>query len=190
MNHRVEISGHYGYVWTGSRTVQFFDQDNSLRYGDVDIEDSSMWGIQLDIPVQPDAQFVLLYNRQESEITVREGGFQKTTIGDVVTEYWHVGGLGGVPQGRVFPYSMVTIGGTRYSSLNGVGDQWKFSLIFGLGAKFYVNDRIALKVQGRIPYTFFSGGLGVGVGTGGVGIVAGGSGLIQGDLSAGLSLLI
>ena len=189
MTHRLEISGYYGYVWTGSRTVQFIDQDNNLRYGDLDIADSPMWGIQIDVPTRPDAQLVLLYNRQESEVTVKEGRTQDT-IGDVVVEYFHIGGLGGIPQGNLMPYSMVTLGGTRYSSLNAVDDSWKFSLIFGLGAKWYVNDRIAFRVQGRVPYTFFSGSLGLGVGTGGVSVVAGGTGIIQGDLSAGVTLLI
>ena len=190
MTHRLEIGGYYGYVWTGSRAVQFIDEDNRVGYADVDIEDSAMWGIEIDIPTRPDAQIVLLYNRQESEVTLKEGRTTET-VGDVLVEYWHVGGLGGIPQGNLMPYSILTLGGTRYSALNGVsGDTWKFSMIFGLGVKMYVNDRIALRVQGRVPYTFFSGSLGLGIGTGGVSVVAGGTGIIQGDLSAGISLLI
>jgi hypothetical protein len=148
-----------------------------------------MWGIEIDVPVRPDGQLVLLYNRQESEVTIKEN-LSKETIGDIVTEFWHIGGMGGVPQGKLFPYTMATLGGTRFSSLQGANDSWKFSFIFGLGVKYYVNDRIALKVQGRVPYTFFSGGLGIGIGTGGASIVAGGTGIMQGDVSAGLLLLL
>ncbi|MCK5619955.1 MAG: hypothetical protein KAJ17_11165, partial [Candidatus Krumholzibacteria bacterium] len=64
-----------------------------------------------------------------------------------------------------------------------------FSMIFGLGAKIYATDRIGLRVQARLPFTFISGGAGIGCGTGGCYTTVGGSGIAQFDVSAALMLM-
>jgi opacity protein-like surface antigen len=187
--HRFEVAAHYGYVWTGSRQFQIIDEDDRLRTGDLDIANSDMWGLQLDMNVRPDAQLTLLYNRQDSELTFKTLGGPKETIDNMTVEYFQIGATGGIPQGPLLPFSLVTLGATRYSALNGIDDTWKFSIIFGLGAKYYISERLALKVQGRLPYTFFGGGVGLSFGSGGLYTTVGGTGYLQGDLSGGLAFL-
>lgn len=188
--HRFEITPFVGYSWTFSREFYY-----GLTAGRVDIEDSAMWGIALDInlPQSPGSQIELLYNRQDSKVTFTSLTGPSGLLSvedDFAVEYWHVGGIYGIPRGRALPFTMLTLGGTRYIS-EGLGeDNWKFSIIFGLGAKLYASDRIGLKLQGRFPFSIFSSGGAVGCGSGGCYTSIGGSGLGQFDLSAGVMLLM
>jgi hypothetical protein len=89
------------------------------------------------------------------------------------------------------PFGMVTLGGVKYSfDQLGYEDMWKFSMILGLGAKFYVNEKIALRVQGRMPFAFLGSSVGFGVGTGGAYAGVSGYGIAQFDVSIGLAILL
>jgi len=184
--HRFEISPFGGYTWTFARD---FYLNNAA--GRLDVKDSGMWGIALDInlPYKPGSQVQLLYNRQDSKLQWKAYNSFDTREVDFDTEYWHIGGLYGLPQGNILPFTLLTLGGTRYI-VDGGDDVWKFSIIFGLGAKVYANDRFGLKFQGRFPMTIFSGGGAIGCGTGGCYTSIGGSGVAQFDLSAGVMLLL
>ena len=100
--------------------------------------------------------------------------------------------MSGVRKGKVMPFGMFTLGGTRIvPEWTGAAsdDVWKFSIIFGLGAKIYINEKIGLRVQGRMPWMFVDGGAYMGCGGGGCYTSFGGSGLVQGDVSGGLFVM-
>jgi hypothetical protein len=89
-------------------------------------------------------------------------------------------------------FGMFTVGGARLiPDVAGVqnDDVWKFSVLFGLGAKVYINDRIGLRVQGRMPWIILDGGAAISVGSGGAYTSFGGSGIVQGDVSGGLFVM-
>lgn len=190
--HRFEIIPYYGYAWTVSRGANFGAPVGS---GDVDIKSSDMWGVMVDINAKPGAQVRLLYQRQDSDLTFKQAGVT-TKIGDVGVEYWQIGGVGGLMNDQnIMPFSMLTLGATRYilsdmdplfSPVPNPDDVWKFSIILGLGAKFYLSERVGLLVSGRMPFTFTSGFLGIGTG----GLSVGGTGNVQFDVSAGLMINI
>ncbi len=185
--HRFEITPFGGYTWTFARDFYY-----GLDAGRVDIEDSGMWGIALDfnLPYKPGSQIELLYNRQDSKIQFQSLVYPQGIESDFAVEYWHVGGIYGIQRGQVMPFTMLTLGGTRYISEELDEDNWKFSIIFGLGAKVYASDRIGLRVQGRFPFSIFSSGGAVGCGSGGCYTSISGTGLGQFDLSAGVMLLM
>ena len=185
--HNIEITPFGGYSWTISRRVSYaYPQPVT---GDIDIASSPFWGVEVDITLQPGAQLALLYSRQDSDLTFNRQGYAKQTITGMSVEYFHIGVVGGTKQGNIFPFGLFTLGGTRYAydDVSIVDDTWKFSIIFGLGAKMYVSQRVALRVQGRMPFTFFSGGAGIGCGFNGCYTTVGGTGIAQLDLSAGLA---
>ncbi len=188
--HRFEITPFGGYSWTFARDFYY-----GLTAGRVDIEDSGMWGIALDfnLPYKPGSQIELLYNRQDSKVSFTGLTGPQNVVSvedDFAVEYWHVGGIYGIQRGQSMPFTMLTLGGTRYIS-EGLGeDNWKFSIIFGLGAKLYASDRSGLRLQGRFPFSIFSSGGAVGCGSGGCYTSIGGTGLGQFDLSAGVMLLM
>jgi hypothetical protein len=149
----------------------------------------------LDVNAKPGMQVRLLYQRQDSELTFKQAGVTDV-MGDVSVEYWQIGGVGGLMNDQnIMPFSMLTLGATRYilsnlkprySAVENPDDVWKFSIILGLGAKFYLSERVGLLVSGRMPFTFTSGFLGIGTG----GLSVGGTGIVQFDVSAGLMINI
>jgi hypothetical protein len=180
---RAEIIPHFGYAWTFSRDFYY-----GVIPGTADIEDGGYWGVAVDLavrPARPARKARLLYRRQSADLT-----FESITTGtvksDLVTEYWHVGGVGGYPRGNVVPYGHFTLGATRYSSSN-FDDVWKFSMIFGFGAKIYSNQRLGAMLQWSLPLTVFSGDTSIGCGTGGCYTSVGGFGITQMDLTAGIT---
>ena len=156
--------------------------------GDVDIKDSPFWGIEAAFNARPGGQLILLYRRQDSDAEFRGLNLQYASA-PLAVEYWHIGGLGGVPRenGKVLPFTSITLGGTRY--IYESEDSWKFSLIIGLGAKLYVSERLGFKIQGSMPWTITNGGLGFAFGGGGGGVYVGGTGIVQMDVQGALMLM-
>jgi hypothetical protein len=187
--HKVEINVFGGYMWTWSRSFSY-----GINAARVDIKSTEFYGGSLDIVLRPDAQLTLMFTQQPSELQVRGGGLVgNQKIGDLDVQYYQIGGLYGVPRGKAFPFTMFTLGATRYNLKNPDpdffpvgGDEWRFSIVFGLGAKYYASERLGLRVQGTLPLTFFSSGFGFGCGGGGCGATVGGSGLVQTGVSGGL----
>jgi hypothetical protein len=185
--HKIEITPLGGYVWTVSRDGYFDNVQGSL-----DLESGGYWGIAVDINLpKQGAQLELLYRRQDTELTWKPRSGIKESFGDVGVEYWQIGMVGGVQKDKVMPFTMFTLGATHYDFKSAsIDSEWKFSMIFGLGAKIYMSQRIALRLQGSMPFTFTSGGAGVGCSFGGCYPTVGGSGIFQFDLTAGIAILI
>ena len=184
--HRIEILGYGGYLWSGSIDAYYGTQG-----GELDLKSGTIWGIEGDVNVRPGAQLVLLYHRQDTELLFRSYGDVQTFSGDMAVEHWHIGGMSGVQKGNVMPFGMFTLGGTRLIPKfpGATGDIWKFSILFGLGAKIYVSDRVGFRVQGRLPWIIMSGGAAVGCGGGGCYTSFGGSGIVQADVSGGVFVM-
>jgi hypothetical protein len=186
--HKVEIIPIGGYVWTWSRSV------SSLQgTGKIDIKSSGFWGVYVDFNVQPQWQLSLLYRRQDSELTFKNAIGVTEKLSDMAVEYIHIGGVTGMTFGQVRGFTTVTIGATRFSfgdpvdsNVPKADDDWKFSAIIGLGAKYYINDRIGLRGQVSLPVSFMGGGVGIGTG----GVTVGGYGITQTDLLAGLIIML
>ena len=87
---------------------------------------------------------------------------------------------------KAMPYTILTLGATRFNDKDLSSDDWKFSVIPGIGVKYYASPRIALRFQADIPISFL--GAGVGFGTGGLSV--GGWGITQIGVSAGASILL
>ena len=169
--HRFELGGQYGYVWT-------FERDG------VDIDDSPFWAASLDFNVHPFMQLELLYRRQDADMVVK--GFDTQTA-PISVEYYHIGLVRAIKRGpKVMPFTVLTLGATRFNDKDSSSDDWKFSVIPGIGVKYYASARIALRFQADLPISFLGGG--VGFGTGGVSV--GGWGVTQIGVSAGLAILL
>ncbi|UCH85468.1 MAG: hypothetical protein JSW50_07210 [Candidatus Latescibacterota bacterium] len=191
--HRLEVQVVGGYIWTVSRDGTVVLEDNTVQSGSMDLKNSGYWGIEVDINIpKPGAQLALLYRRQDTNVEWTPAGRAKEEVGDIAVEYWQIGMIGGVQRDKVMPFTMFTLGGTRYDFKGRVqeADQWNFSMIFGLGAKIYMSERIALRLQGTMPFTFTSGGAGVGCSFGGCWPTVGGTGIFQFDLTAGIAILL
>jgi hypothetical protein len=182
---KVDVVFLGGYAFTMSQDVYI-----GLIPGELDIDDAAFYGVALDFNVvrQPgkEGQLRVMWRREDSQVTFRPfaTGDPSGSI-DCAVEYWQIGGLGGVRRGNAMPFASVMLGGTRLAVDSG-GDEWKFSMIFGLGVKVYTSGKIGVLVQGNWPITFTDAWGGVTVGTGGAGVSFGGTGISQLDIGGGL----
>lgn len=181
LHHAVEIGVHGAYALTGSREVYF---GNS--YGELDVGSGGSWGITADFTAGAGAQIEFLYNRQDSKLQYRTGFAAKDDVANVAVTYWHVGGLYGIRQGNIMPFASMTFGATQLDFKDSdYSDSWRFSIILGLGAKAFVNERFGLRAQARFPFTYVNSGFGLGCGPGGCYTTIGGNGVFQVDFGGG-----
>jgi hypothetical protein len=175
-----------GYAWTLAQDVVL----NYTNAGELDIEDNAFWGVALDFNVARQGggktgQVRLMYRREDSDVVFRSYVPSNPLVSlDCAVEYWQIGGLGGVKRGNAMPFTCVTLGGTRLVA--GDVDEWKFSMIFGLGVKVYTEGKVGFMIQGNWPITFTDTWGGVTVGTGGAGVAVGGTGISQLDIGGGV----
>jgi hypothetical protein len=182
--HKLELNVMGGYTWTFSRQVY-----NAVgAYQTMDVKDNPYWGLALDVNLQRGGQLEFLFRREDSELTLQQfSSGPKTTLADVALQYWQVGGLGGYMNGNVFPFGFISLGATQIIFKNSdLSDDWRFSMIFGLGAKYYTTGRFGLRVQANLPFTFVSGGGGFACGPGGCYSTVGGTGVGQFDIGGGI----
>jgi len=136
---------------------------------------------------------VLLWTRQDTEAVFKGGGVPSNIDPNtpMIVEYWHIGALQGAQNGQVMPYGKFTLGGTRYApDRPGISDEWQFSVILGIGAKIYPSEKIAIRLEGTMPWTFTNGGVGLGIGSGGASLYVGGNGIAQFTLALGVNILL
>ena len=184
--HRAEISFFGGGSWTDSREV-FVNNP-----GNLDIDDSGFWGVAADFNVRPGTgQAEISYSRQDSQLRFESPltPADNQTL-DMAVEYIQFGGLGGVVRRNVYTFASFTLGATRFSfDDSSIDDEWKFSVLFGFGAKLYMNEKFGLRAQARFPFTFISGGGSVACGDFGCFTTVGGEGVFQFDLGGGAFLM-
>jgi len=182
--HRGELIPLGGYAWTMG-----FDVYTGLTYGEIDLKDAGFFGVALDVNTQKKSsgktgQIRFLYRRSNTTAQFSSVTLAQPFEADASVEYWHVGGVAGVPRGDAMPYATFTLGGTRLLAEG--DDAWKFSTMLGLGVKVYKSPKVGLMLQGTWAFTFMETWGGVTVGTGGAGVSLGGTGVSQLDVGGGL----
>lgn len=183
---QVELNVYGGYV--PSSKSQYTYYGNRVYF-----DDGANFGVALDIdaPV-PGTQIEISYMHFSTTISSR-GGIdvlfdpQKANI-----EYYQIGVLKSfIEDAPVDPYGLFTLGASRMDAETAASDYWNFAMNLGLGLKYFINDRVGIRVQARLllPMYFAGGGFGCSIGTGGSGCGTGlsfGSEVIQGDFTGGL----
>ena len=182
---QVELNVYGGYMPPSKSQYSY--------YGDrVYFEDGGNFGVALgiDAPV-PGTQIEISYMHFSTEVSSR-GGIdilfdpQKANI-----EYYQIGVVKSfIEDAPVDPYGLFTLGASRlHPEID--NDVWNFAMNLGLGLKYFISDRVGIRVQARLllPLYFAGGGFGCSIGTGGSGCGTGigfGSEVIQGDFTGGL----
>jgi hypothetical protein len=118
----------------------------------------------------------------------------------MTVNYFQIGALYEVQRDeKVVPFTNVTLGATWFNPgaskdpdpiYANPQSLTKFSFVFGGGVKVQMNPKLALRIQGQLFSTIFSAGGGFYLGTGGSGLAITGSGMLQGAISAGLTLCL
>ncbi|HKQ98139.1 MAG TPA: outer membrane beta-barrel protein [Candidatus Polarisedimenticolia bacterium] len=149
----VEITPYYGYRLGGE-----FTDINFSGTGDLEIEDSSAYGLILSFNVNPNAQIDLQYSHQASELQGGGGGFLSgSKIFDLDVDLWQVGGnfTGGDPKDPVRGYVGFSLGVTDFEpKSSGLEGDSQFSFTFYGGAKVGLAKHLGLRLQGQWISTY------------------------------------
>jgi len=190
---KFEITPFYGYGFNG-KVVGY--------YGDLNLRNAGMYGLILDIGIQPGMQLELFYSRSDTRADFIEFRGPTYQLTDVSVNYFQLGVLRQVRKmNNIVMYGVGSLGATLLSPSGEAYDEtpekyyfedyWMFSVTLGGGAKIYLSEKIAVRLEGRLlmPITWAGGGFMVG--TGGSGFyVGGGSAILQASLTAGLSIAL
>ena len=191
---QVEIGGFGGWLWTGS--IPAWRQD-------IKVSDKANYGVTLGVKVREEMQVEFEWNHTENSATFREYSLGGIPEGDPVNmpltlNYYMLGFNYLVPYNEpLVPYGLLNVGilatkSAGTDNLRSESNTW-FTAGLGGGLRYYLNDRIGIRLQARLllPMQFGGVGFGCGIGTGGGGCGAGVStytSIIQGDFTGGIVL--
>jgi opacity protein-like surface antigen len=156
---------------------------------EISLNDSGSYGLVLDVDIAPDQQIEIYLSRQSTTLSAN-GTFTGNPLFDLTVEYYHFGGLYliDVQNDRVRPFVSGGLGLTRMNPQgDGLSTETRFSLSIGGGVKFFLTDRVGLRLDGRGIFTALDSS-GAMFCSGGCAISVQSSGFIQGELGAGLVL--
>lgn len=186
-SHRLEITPFWGYQF-GGRTP--------TSKGDIYITDNYNYGIQVAVATPIGASVEFLYSHQPSNLkrkTTRPFEPPITeTLFDLHADYYMLGVVRSVQSGKVSPFGAGYLGVASFKpQQSGYSTENMFAVAFGGGAKIRFNDRVGLRLQGRlmIPVQWASGGLWCGTGGCDIGVGAN-STILQLDLDAGIIIYL
>ena len=152
---RTELYGFSGYMLSG----------NVYTYtGDGNILSDVNYGGALDYEIADGTMLELLYIRKDTRFDYYNylDIIQRWEQYDLSVEYYHIGALKELKDGKVRPYGAFTLGFTRFHVKDAnFYDAYRFSIAPGAGLKIYLTDNIGIRLQGRLllPLEFYGLGL-------------------------------
>jgi Outer membrane protein beta-barrel domain len=179
---QTELFGFGGYMTYSSIAV---------REGDLQFTDGANYGFGLDVEIQRGVMVELNYTHQQTAARLKRFNGLNEPLFDMNTHYFQIGALYEFRKSRkqkAFPYTLATLGATLFDAKDAsLSDEWRFSVAFGVGGKFYLSEKFGLRLQTRLlmPLTFSGGGMWCGTGGCSVGVGAWTS-LVQFDFTAGV----
>ena len=178
----IALTPFYGYQFGGRAST-----DN----GELRIKDSENYGVTLDIPYTSTTTVQLLYIYQDTSLQ-RTDKYTATTedLFDMSVQYFHLGGTAEVAKGATTSFVSGSLGATYFEpDKSGVSSETLFSMSFGMGLLKEINERVALRFQGRLLIPIQYGGGSMFCSSGGCAIsVSGGTTILQGDVTAGIAI--
>lgn len=179
---QIELFGFGGYMTYSSVPVS---------QGNLSFEDNPNYGFGLDVEIDRGLLAELNYTHNETSARLRRFNGGEEPLFDMNTHYFQLGAhyeFKRTSKQKAFPYTLVTLGATLFDAKDAsLNDEWRFSVAFGGGGKFYLGKNIGLRLQGRLlmPLIFSGGGLWCGTGGCSVG-VGSWANLVQFDFTAGV----
>ena len=179
---QVELFGFGGYMTYSSVPV---------REGNLSFEDNPNYGFGLDVEIDRGLLAELNYTHNETSARLRKFNGSEEPLFDMNTHYFQAGAQYEFRRNskqKAFPYALVTLGATLFDAKDAsLNDEWRFSVAFGGGGKFYLGKNIGLRLQGRLLMPLIFSGGGVWCGTSGCSVGVGSwASIIQFDFTAGV----
>ncbi len=129
-----------------------FDENNGN--GQLELNESAAQGIMLDVRVNHNGQWELLYAHQETEVDT-QGIFVNDPQFDLDVEYFHLGGTYLFDGDTTRPFVVVTLGLSHFDpQLVGLDSESYFSVSIGGGLQLNASKRFGVRLEGRLFTTF------------------------------------
>ncbi len=129
-----------------------FDENNGN--GQLELNESAAQGIMLDVRVNHNGQWELLYAHQETEVDT-QGIFVNDPQFDLDVEYFHLGGTYLFDGDNTRPFVVVTLGLSHFNpQLAGLDSESYFSMSIGGGLQLNASKRFGVRLEGRLFTTF------------------------------------
>ncbi len=180
-----DLSPFYGWQMNGD--INFYE-------GELAVDGAPLVGGTLDVMVAEGYGIRLMYSYCSTDADFRSydlTSYENTKF-SLVNDYYQIGSIKSISTGgKAEPYGVFTLGAARFKGTNDMQNveesRWFFSMTAGLGCKIFLNDKIALKLEGAFMMPIYFAGVGMYFGTGGSGMsVNGAVPLAQGNFNGGL----
>lgn len=185
---QIELTPFGGYMFNGK--VKFIQ-------GDLKFSDEFDYGIVLGIPIRHGVTAELSYTHSESKASWVPSYYYAPDFPAanfrVNINYFQIGVIKDMEiEEDFYGFGGLTLGAAYYNTTtSGLSDLWRFAVGLQAGLKYFFTDAVGLRLQGRMLFPIYAGGVGAycGIGTGGSSCGLGVSGtalVLQGDLSLGV----
>ncbi len=149
---RFEITPCYGYSFLGGFEID----DHEFGRLDLEVDDSSLQGLIIGIPVRRNLHVELFVNEQDTRFGLDEGPFLGAAdLGSMDVTYYHAGVTWTAPVGQVRPFASLSVGATRLAPDSDFlpETESRFSVGLGGGVKIFFTDHFGLRLDARFLVT-------------------------------------
>lgn len=165
--------------------------DVQVTQGQLNIYSNPNYGAGISFEVERGVQAEVFWIGQQTPMELKRYNGLTEPLFDVGIHYFQAGAVYEFRQTRAqkaFPFTSFSLGATLFSPVDSdFSEEWRFSITFGGGGKFYISDRVGLRLQARmlLPLNFNSVGMWCGSGGCSVGVGSWAT-LIQADFTGGI----
>lgn len=186
----IQLTGSYGYRFGGS-----FDVYYNGRYGEIKLEDSESFSLDLTFKLREDFGISAQWWGQNTALDYY--GYASPELeglGDILVSYILVGPVYEKRINNVTPFGNIGLGAAIFDpDRPEFNTESRFAVGLNGGVKIDLSHRLALQLRGGLlmPMQFSGGGFFCGIGTGGSGCsvnVGASTTILQGDISGGIAL--
>jgi hypothetical protein len=185
----IEITPTFGYQWGGS--VAGYD-------GEIVVDDGAQYGLILGYRVQKELMVEFFWSYLPSRAHFEPyylTSVDPALVGlstDLGSHYLQLNAVYETGRGKTKPFLGAGAGIVMFSPADSKYETNVYAAMnFSGGVKVYLSEKFGIRLQGRLLMPLYVTGGGFYVGTGGTGVSVGaGVPILQGDLSAGLIIVI
>lgn len=165
--------------------------DVQVTQGQLNIYSNPNYGAGISFEVQRGIQAEVFWIGQQTPMELKRYNGLTEPLFDVGIHYFQAGAVYEFRQTKAqkaFPFTSFSLGATLFSPIDAnFSEEWRFSITFGGGGKFYISDRVGLRLQARMLLPLNFSGAGMWCGTGGCSVGVGSwATLLQADFTGGI----
>ena len=149
---RFEITPYYGHSFLGGFEID----DYEFGRLDLEIDDATVDGVVIGIPIRRNLHLELFLNEQETGFGLNEGPFLGATdLGGMDVNHYQAGVSWTASMGQVRPFASLSAGVTRLAPNSDFlpESESHFSLGLGGGVKIFFTDHVGLRLDARLLVT-------------------------------------